>query len=286
MAKFTQHKDIQDILLSTGNAILVEHTTNDNYWADGGDGTGKNMLGQILVKVRTAIAKSLKDESASESGEGYPVKKAKIQNTVVDLRKLQPQKFDYFLVLDFEATCDENVKLYPQEIIEFPTVLLNAKTLQVEDEFHMYVKPTANPKLTAFCTQLTGIQQEWVEKGTIITSVLEQYDKWISSKKLKANSFTFVTCGDWDLKTCLPSQSKAQSLKRASYFNSWVNIKKLYADFYHRRIGDMVKMLEGLHIKLEGRHHSGIDDCRNITKILVRMLQDGAIVETNGSLRG
>ena len=54
-AKFLQNKDIQEILLSTGNANLVEHTENDNYWGDGGDGSGKNMLGKILMEVRDLI---------------------------------------------------------------------------------------------------------------------------------------------------------------------------------------------------------------------------------------
>lgn len=58
-AKFTQHKNLQDILLATGDAILVEHTVNDSYWADGGDGTGKNMLGKILMEIREEIKSGL-----------------------------------------------------------------------------------------------------------------------------------------------------------------------------------------------------------------------------------
>lgn len=51
-AKFTQHEKLRELLLSTGDAEIIEHTTNDNYWADGGDGTGKNMLGIILMEIR------------------------------------------------------------------------------------------------------------------------------------------------------------------------------------------------------------------------------------------
>lgn len=54
-AKFTQHEELRDILLGTGDAKLVEHTENDNYWGDGGDGSGKNMLGQILMRIRTEL---------------------------------------------------------------------------------------------------------------------------------------------------------------------------------------------------------------------------------------
>jgi ribA/ribD-fused uncharacterized protein len=54
-AKFTQHDDLKAILLGTGDAKLVEHTENDSYWGDGGDGSGKNRLGQILMQVREEL---------------------------------------------------------------------------------------------------------------------------------------------------------------------------------------------------------------------------------------
>lgn len=55
LAKFTQHKELQVLLLATGDAKIIEHTANDNYWGDGGDGKGKNMLGQILMEIRTKL---------------------------------------------------------------------------------------------------------------------------------------------------------------------------------------------------------------------------------------
>jgi hypothetical protein len=51
-AKFTQHADLREILLSTGDAHIAEHTTIDSYWGDGGDGSGRNQLGKILMMVR------------------------------------------------------------------------------------------------------------------------------------------------------------------------------------------------------------------------------------------
>lgn len=62
LAKFTQHEEIRTVLLSTGEAVLIEHTRNDDYWGDGGDGHGKNMLGKVLMCVR--------DELRARSGEG------------------------------------------------------------------------------------------------------------------------------------------------------------------------------------------------------------------------
>lgn len=54
-AKFTQHPHLRDLLLSTGEHPLVEHTRNDRYWGDGGDGTGRNRLGEILMKIRAEL---------------------------------------------------------------------------------------------------------------------------------------------------------------------------------------------------------------------------------------
>jgi ribA/ribD-fused uncharacterized protein len=55
-AKFTQHAELRALLLSTGEAKLVEHTKNDAYWGDGGDGRGRNMLGHLLMEVRGELA--------------------------------------------------------------------------------------------------------------------------------------------------------------------------------------------------------------------------------------
>lgn len=55
LAKFTQHADLKELLLATGDAEIVEHSSNDDYWADGGDGTGRNQLGRILMRVRAEL---------------------------------------------------------------------------------------------------------------------------------------------------------------------------------------------------------------------------------------
>jgi len=34
-------------------------------------------------------------------------------------------------------------------------------------------------------------------------------------------------------------------------------------------------MLNFLNLSLDGKHHSGIDDCKNIAKIFIKMWEDG-----------
>jgi N-glycosidase YbiA len=54
-AKFSQHPSLTQELLGTGNAMLIEHTKNDRYWGDGGDGTGLNRLGELLMETRARL---------------------------------------------------------------------------------------------------------------------------------------------------------------------------------------------------------------------------------------
>ena len=54
--KFTQRKDLRKLLWETGDRDIIEHTTNDSYWADGGGpGKGLNKLGKLLMQVRDDI---------------------------------------------------------------------------------------------------------------------------------------------------------------------------------------------------------------------------------------
>jgi hypothetical protein len=55
LAKFSQHPEFKKKLLDTEDKLIIEHSSNDNYWADGGDGLGKNMLGVLLMQVREIL---------------------------------------------------------------------------------------------------------------------------------------------------------------------------------------------------------------------------------------
>lgn len=57
-AKFTQHEDLRELLLSTGDSRLVESATVDNevnrLWGEV-NGEGRNMLGQLLMEIRAIL---------------------------------------------------------------------------------------------------------------------------------------------------------------------------------------------------------------------------------------
>jgi hypothetical protein len=67
LAKFTQHPDLRDLLLSTGDALIVEHTDRDRYWGDGGDGAGQNRLGMLLMEVREMLRAETHREETNPS---------------------------------------------------------------------------------------------------------------------------------------------------------------------------------------------------------------------------
>jgi ribA/ribD-fused uncharacterized protein len=57
LAKFSTHPDLREILLSTGDEEIVENAPHDFYWGCGKDGSGKNMLGRILMETRDQLRK-------------------------------------------------------------------------------------------------------------------------------------------------------------------------------------------------------------------------------------
>ncbi len=59
LKKFQTHQELAELLLATGNEEIVENAPSDFYWGCGADGSGKNMLGKILMEVREKLNESL-----------------------------------------------------------------------------------------------------------------------------------------------------------------------------------------------------------------------------------
>jgi ribA/ribD-fused uncharacterized protein len=51
-AKFTQHEDLKQALLNTGDATLIEDSKTDSFWGTGSKGVGQNTLGRLLIDLR------------------------------------------------------------------------------------------------------------------------------------------------------------------------------------------------------------------------------------------
>ena len=186
----------------------------------------------------------------------------------------------YIIILDFEATCMKEGVPKPQEIIEFPSIIIDSETNTAISRFQEYVKPVRHPNLTDFCINLTGITQNMVDNGNPIGETIKEYRRWLVDHGLYGDNCIIVTCGNWDLESMYPRQCKTSGLKVSSPFKKWINIKDVFSRFYDvRRPGGLVKMLENLGLEFEGRQHSGIDDCYNTGRVWMRMCYDGMRIE-------
>ncbi|NXI94652.1 ERI2 exoribonuclease, partial [Psophia crepitans] len=184
--------------------------------------------------------------------------------------------------------------------VEFPAVLLNASTGEIESEFHTYVQPQEHPLLSQFCTELTGITQTQVDEGIPLNICLSQFLKWIQKiqkeKKIifgsdipslatsEAKPCTFVTWTDWDLGVCLQYECKRKQLRKPDILNSWIDLKATYRAFYNRKPKGLSGALQDLGIAFAGREHSGLDDSRNTARLAWRLICDGCVLKVTKSL--
>jgi inhibitor of KinA sporulation pathway (predicted exonuclease) len=73
----------------------------------------------------------------------------------------------------------------------------------------------------------------------------------------------------------LPAQLKTSSEGSHEGYRRWINIKRAYGSWKGGNVRGMPELLQRCGLKLEGRHHSGIDDTRNIARCALHMLQQG-----------
>uniref|UniRef100_A0A3P9MS50 ERI1 exoribonuclease 2 n=1 Tax=Poecilia reticulata TaxID=8081 RepID=A0A3P9MS50_POERE len=215
---------------------------------------------------------------------------------------LKKSIFSYLIVIDFESTCWREKNNYGQEIIEFPAVLLNTSSGEVESEFHTYVQPQEHPVLSEFCTELTGITQVQVETGVPLQICLSRFNRWVQNLQLDKRVMfpnkqqtcsasdasqklcTFLTWSDWDLGVCLQYECKRKQLHKPDVLSSWIDLRSTYRLFYSRKPKGLNGALQDLGIQFSGREHSGLDDARNTAQLAIRMMRDGCVLKTTRSL--
>ncbi|HEY9876443.1 MAG TPA: 3'-5' exonuclease, partial [Candidatus Obscuribacterales bacterium] len=127
------------------------------------------------------------------------------------------------------------------------------------------VKPERS-KVSDFCTQLTTLTQEQVDKGVDFANACS-----ILRNKYASKDKVWASYGDYDRRQF---EKQCQARKVSYPFGtSHINVKTLFAVIhaFPEEIG-MAEALELLGIPLEGIHHRGIDDAWNIAAILSELL--------------
>jgi len=174
-------------------------------------------------------------------------------------------EYSFFLVIDLEATCcdQRSIRREETEIIEIGAVMVSADTLDVVDDFSSFVRPVRHPRLTAFCTELTSITQEQVDSAKRLREVFDQFVAWANGFQ----GFLFCSWGDYDrnqiTRECringIPYPFGADHLNLKKRFSERQNLRKKFG---------MAAALKLAGLELDGTHHRGIDDARNIARLL------------------
>jgi len=58
LEKFTTYPDLGALLIATSDQEIIEDSPYDYYWGIGKEGSGKNMLGKILMETREILKKN------------------------------------------------------------------------------------------------------------------------------------------------------------------------------------------------------------------------------------
>ncbi len=176
---------------------------------------------------------------------------------------------NYYLIVDLEATCtnDNSIPRHKMEIIEIGAVLLNSQNLQIESEYQTFIKPILHPSLTDFCKSLTSISQQDVDTAPLFPEALKDFQAWF----YPFGSYIFCSWGDYD-KNQFKKDCKLHNVGYP-FPGGHLNLKKAFSSIFNskKKFG-MAEALNKLEIELEGTHHRGIDDARNIARIFQKLL--------------
>jgi inhibitor of KinA sporulation pathway (predicted exonuclease) len=171
---------------------------------------------------------------------------------------------DHYLVVDLEATCsdDGSIPREEMEIIEIGAVMVSVATHQPVDELQSFVRPVRNPTLTAFCTGLTNIEQAQVDAAAPFPEVLEHFVEWARG----CGEFAFCSWGNYDR-----SQFKRDCAWHDVAYpfgDRHINLKAEFSRVRGRRRMGVTAALRSVGLSFTGSHHRGIDDARNIARLI------------------
>ncbi len=173
--------------------------------------------------------------------------------------------YQYYLVVDLEATCcdQKTISRQEMEIIEIGAVMVDSNTLESVSEFEIFIRPSRNSQLTPFCTKLTSITQADVDQAMDFKYAIEQFKSWM----YQYDNFVFCSWGDYD-KSQFVQDCKFHQVAYP-FTSEHINIKKLFSTNQNlsKKFG-MAGALKMAGIELQGRHHRGIDDARNMVNLL------------------
>jgi inhibitor of KinA sporulation pathway (predicted exonuclease) len=176
---------------------------------------------------------------------------------------------DRILVIDVESTCWpawEQPAGVESEIIEIGVAEVTVETAEIVSNTGILVRPQRSA-VSPFCTQLTTLTQAQVDAGVTFEEACRTLRKQYS-----ADERAWASYGDYD-RSQFERQCKSFGV-RYPFGKTHFNVKALFAlvNVLPREVG-MDDALRRSGLPLEGTHHRGVDDARNIANILCGLLR-------------
>jgi hypothetical protein len=180
----------------------------------------------------------------------------------------KPKPKNLINVIDLESTCwrKEEAAGKISEIIEIGISVVDRDSLELLSTESIIIQPAVS-EVSEFCTGLTTLTPAFVAENGIpfveAARILEE--KYASKTRL------FASYGDYDRKMF---EGQFARLGVASVIGpEHLNVKREFAELHglKRQVG-MAQALNRIRLPLEGKHHRGGDDSRNIAKILIHLL--------------
>jgi len=174
----------------------------------------------------------------------------------------------HLLIIDLESTCEENhgIDRPETEIIEIGAVIVNLKDAEVIDDIQFYVKPIIHPVLTAYCTALTGIEQETVDSALLFDQALSLLDAWLATHQIDA----WGSWGGYDrnqMNRDCERVNQSSPLADIPYLNLKIEFAKANGFKQRKGLKNAFRSINKAE-EMTGRHHSGLDDARNMAKLI------------------
>jgi len=173
------------------------------------------------------------------------------------------------LVIDVESTCWEPPEVQPQneisEIIEIGIAVVNIKDLTIKENDSIIVRPQRS-KISKFCTKLTTLTQKTVDQGCTFEAAMA-----ILRKNYNSENRTFVSWGDYDRKM-FERNSKDYGVKYP-FGPRHMNLKNSFTMLHGlEKEPGLDQALDYLGMDLQGTHHRGVDDAKNIGRVFIHTL--------------
>jgi len=67
--------------------------------------------------------------------------------------------------------------------------------------------------------------------------------------------------------------------------DNWIDVRKLFSNWFAVRRCGIQMMLEYMGLQFEGNQHCGLDDSRNIARILLQLVNNGCKIKTNSRIK-